>query len=170
MTRTHTHTTTTTRPTAMFWQYEWATVQLLKNGERVYADVVRPALEQRVLFALRFLAHGIDETPAAEFHMLVDWDEHRRRVAVANTFVVPPGWTDEVSPQVRLGLKAFVAQVDRDGLAVRAVMSLIPGRELRGVRLPRSGARHRLAAGRIMCDEELRHLPELRVFFARANG
>jgi hypothetical protein len=169
MTRTQTHTVTTTRPLAVSWQFEWVMVQLLRNGERSFERYVRPALEQRVLKALEFIGKDMDGTTQAELHLLADWVEHEQRLAEKSEFVVPLGWRDVVSPQLRLGAKGFVTQVRDEQLSVQAVMSLIQGRTLHGTPHLRRSRRNRMAPGRIMCDEEVTDLPELRVFFGQAN-
>jgi hypothetical protein len=170
MTSTRTNAKSTTRPAAVFFQFEWAMVQLLPDGEKWFETVVRPALEQRALRALQFFAEDADETVRAELHLLADWDKHERWARAKPEFVIPEGWTDQVSKQVRFALKLFMAQVDEEELLIRASLSLVPGRKVPGTpRLSRAKRKNRLATGRIMCDEELRHLPELRLFFAEAN-
>jgi hypothetical protein len=169
MTRTQTKTMTTTRPAAVFWHFEWALVQLLLHGELAFEQYVRPALEQRVLRSIEFFGMDEHDITRAQLRLLADWEEHQRRLAEKNEFTVPLGWRDEVSPQERVVLKKFLEEVDSKFLTVKAAMRLQPGCELEGTPPLRRRKPPRLATGRIMCDEELHHLPEIRLFFALAN-
>ena len=169
MTRTETRTRTTTRSAVVFWQFKWVMVNILDNGERLYAEIVNPALVEKAIRALRFYGLDPDGTTRAELHLMADWKDHEQRLDAASVFTLPAGWSDEVSPQVRLAVKRFVTQVDEEGLVVRPFLSLIPGRVPQAMRSVPRRSLPRLATGRIMCDEELRHLVELRLYYAQAN-